>query len=164
MTGHWLAAAIQTPEQIHLAWPAPSPAQPRPDQPYSGDGVKLCGAECCSAPSGYNRWGWLRGCGPWPEVDSTTITRPWDTIMKAGVSNYELQSAAGGGAGGSPVLCGLGFYIQIRAQPGSKVVISTLGLSLEALSLCTFISAESSLSMKHPFLSSQSHQNYFYFY
>ena len=79
--------------------------------------------------------------------------------MKAGVSNYELQSAAGGGAGGSPVLCGLGFYIQIRAQPGSKVVISTLGLSLEALSLCTFISAESSLSMKHPFLSSQSHQN-----
>ena len=79
--------------------------------------------------------------------------------MKAGVSNYELQSAAGGGAGGSPVLCGLGFYIQISAQPGSKVVISTLGLSLEALSLCTFISAESSLSMKHPFLSSQSHQN-----
>ena len=62
--------------------------------------------------------------------------------MKAGVSNYELQSAAGGGAGGSPVLCGLGFYIQIRVQPGFKVVISTLGLSLEALSLSVPLSQQ----------------------
>ena len=46
----------------------------------------------------------------------------------------------------SVMLCGPSPYIQIRAQLGSEVVISTLGLSLQSVPLS--ISAESSLSVK----------------
>ena len=44
MTGHWLAAAIQTPEQIHLAWPAPSPAQPSPTRVMESSSAVLSAA------------------------------------------------------------------------------------------------------------------------
>ena len=65
--------------------------------------------------------------GGWQPDDHTTLRHDHESW------SFELWTAVN-----SPVWCGPSSYIQIRAQPGSKVVISTLGPSLQALSLCSF--------------------------
>ena len=65
--------------------------------------------------------------GGWQHDDHTTLRHDHESW------SFKLWTAVN-----SPVWCGPSSYIQIRAQSGSEVVISTLGLSLQALSLCSF--------------------------
>ena len=122
MTGHWLAAAIQTPEQIHLAWPAPSPAQPR-----SGVGVKLSTA--------VHRVDTIGGACSGSVVPGRRLTarRSHDLETRSWKLEFRIMNCSQQ----SSVVWTQ--FLHSNQNSGSKVVISTLGLSLQALSLCSFI-------------------------